>query len=299
MTRRRTKGAGPGSALPAPGRRRAPRRWTPPVARALALLLLGLQAGCSDSPSAPDDPGPSPVLTPGVESYTYEIVAEYPHDPEAFTQGLVSTNGMLFEGTGLRGRSELRRVDLETGEVLQRHELDPSLFGEGITTFGDDLIQLTWTSNVGFVYDRESFATESEFSYPTEGWGVTHDGVRLIMSDGTSTLHMLDPQTFETTGSVPVRDEDGSPVDRLNELEYIEGHVFANVWLTDRIAIIDPGRGEVEAWLDLGGLLPPEDRPDADVLNGIAFDPATGHLLVTGKLWPRLYEIELVPADGP
>jgi glutaminyl-peptide cyclotransferase len=258
-----------------------------------ALLGLAALGGCSDSPveAGPVDGG---ILSSGVEFYTYRVIDEYPHDPTAFTQGLVLDDGVLFESTGLHGQSSLRRVELETGIVLQRHDLAPEYFGEGITTFGDRIIQLTWRSRTGFVYDRESLAPQREFSYETEGWGLTDDGTRLIMSDGTASLHFLDPFTFSPLSSVPVTWR-GAPVDRLNELEYIEGHVFANVWLTDRIAVIDPEDGSVVAWIDLSGLLPPEDRAGADVLNGIAFDAQAGRLLVTGKLWPTLFEIELVP----
>lgn len=261
----------------------------------LAVPLLSV--ACDGSPTGSDtgaDDEPPAVLTEGVRSYGYRVVAEYPHDPNAFTQGLVLDRGELFEGTGLRGESDLRRVDLESGATLQERELAGHLFGEGVTVVGDRIVQLTWTSRTGFVYDRETFAREADFAYETEGWGITHDGEQLIMSDGTPTLTFRDPSTFETTGTVEVLDE-GEPVPRLNELEYIEGHVFANVWLTDRIAVIDPATGEVDAWIDLEGLLPEEDRAGADVLNGIAFEPEAGRLFVTGKLWPTLFEIELVP----
>lgn len=234
------------------------------------------------------------MLTDGTELYTYRIVEQHPHDPQAFTQGLVLDDGVLFEGTGLRGRSSLRRVERSTGTVLQQHDLASHLFGEGITAVGDRIIQLTWTSGTGFVYDRDTFAPREEFFYDTEGWGITHDGTRFVMSDGTPRLYFLDPETLRRVSEVPVTWE-GDPVDGLNELEYVEGHVFANVWPTDRIAVIDPTTGHVVSWLDLRGLLPAEERADADVLNGIAFDPAAGRLLVTGKLWPRLFEIELVP----
>ena len=265
------------------------------------LLLAALASACDDGtptdPGPPDDPDPPEapqVLPPGFDLYTYEVVATYPHDPGAFTQGLVLDDGVLYEGTGIRGRSELRRVDLESGTVLQRTELDDALFGEGITVVEDRIVQLTWTSRTGFVYDRESIARTRTFRYPGEGWGITHDGTQLIMSDGTSTLYLLDLDTFERRESVAVSD-DGEPVNDLNELEYIQGKVFANVWQTDRIAVIELLTGDVEAWIDLSGLLPPEDRPGANVLNGIAWDPSTGHLLVTGKLWPTLFEIRLVP----
>lgn len=268
-----------------------------PLVRVGGWVLLALLASCADTPVDPGDgPGGTGILSEGTELYTYRVAADHPHDPNAFTQGLVLADGTLFEGTGLYGSSSLRRVDLETGTVLQQVDLAPDLFGEGITTYGDRILQLTWQARTGFVYDRGSFAVEREFSYDTEGWGITHDGTRLIMSDGTARLYFLDPETLERLADVSVAWE-GEPVERLNELEYIDGHVFANVWLTDRIAIIDPSDGSVVSWLDLTGLLSAEERADAGVLNGIGFDPDTGRLLVTGKLWPRLFEIELVP-DG-
>jgi glutamine cyclotransferase len=226
--------------------------------------------------------------------YTYNITKAYPHDRDAFTQGLVFEDGVLYEGTGLLGHSTLRRVELETGEILQIRELSDEFFGEGITIYGDKIIQLTWQSNMGFVYDKDSFELLQEFNYSTEGWGITHDGTRLIMSDGTSTLHFLDPQTFEEIGQLEVFDNDG-PVTRLNELEYIQGEIYANVWQTDRIAIIAPETGRVVGWIDLRGLLTAEDLSEpVDVLNGIAYDAEANRLFVTGKLWPKLFEIELV-----
>jgi glutamine cyclotransferase len=228
-----------------------------------------------------------------IPTYTYAIVNTYPHDPEAFTQGLVFDDGTLYEGTGLWGESTLRRVDLETGSVLQRVALASQYFGEGVTILDDRIIQLTWRSNIGFVYDRGSFDLLDTFAYPTEGWGITHDGTHLIMSDGTSTLYFLDPETFEETRRVTVADYNG-PVTRLNELEYIRGEVYANVWRTDQIARIDPGTGRVLGWIDLGGLLDPADiTSPVDVLNGIAYDVETGRIFVTGKWWPRLFEIEV------
>ena len=251
----------------------------------LLLSCLGLQ-GCLF-------PGNSDVIP----VYTYNITNSYPHDRNAFTEGLVFEDGFLYEGTGHYGNSSLRRVQLETGNVLQIRELSPEFFGEGITIYGNEIVQLTWQSHVGFVYDKNSFELLQEFDYPTEGWGVTHDGTRLIMSDGTSTLHFLDPQTFEETGQLEVFDNNG-PVTRLNELEYIQGEIYANVWQTDRIAIIAPATGRVVGWIDLVGLLTAEDRSQpVDVLNGIAYDADNDRLFVTGKLWPKLFEIELVSPE--
>ena len=250
----------------------------------VALAVLVLLASCVEE-GPPED----------VPVYTYWVVNEYPHDRDAFTQGLAFDDGVLYEGTGRRGASSLRRVALETGEVLQTHALAEELFGEGVTVYGDTVIQLTWQSCVGFVYDKETFEQLDPFTYAGEGWGLTHDGDRLIMSDGTSTLRFLDPETFARVGQVQVL-SDGRPVTRLNELEYVEGDIYANVWQTDRIARIDPATGHVLAWIDLEGLLSGEDRTEpVDVLNGIAYDAAADRLFVTGKLWPKLFEIELIP----
>lgn len=227
--------------------------------------------------------------------YTYRVVNAYPHDRGAFTQGLVIEDGVLYEGTGLYGRSSLRKVDLDSGEVLQFRPLPEDYFGEGITVIGDRIYQLTWLSNIGFVYHRDSFELLKSFAYPTEGWGLTHDGQHLIMSDGTSRLFFLDPETLSEVRRIQVRDG-GNPVVRLNELEYIDGTVYANIWQTDRIVMIDPESGRVTGHIDLSGLLSEEDRSQpVDVLNGIAYDREQGRLYVTGKLWPRLFQIELVP----
>jgi len=229
--------------------------------------------------------------------YTYQIVNSYLHDRQAFTQGLVYENGVLYEGTGRFGQSTLRKVDLETGDILQIRELSAQFFGEGITIYGNKIIQLTWQSHIGFVYDKNSFELLQEFNYSTEGWGITYDGTRLIMSDGTSTLHFLDPQTFEEIGQLGVFDND-DPVNRLNELEYVQGEIYANVWQTDLIARIAPLTGQVTGWIELEGLLGSEDRSEpVDVLNGIAYDAENDRLFVTGKLWPRLFEIELIPLE--
>ena len=227
----------------------------------------------------------------------YRIVNTYPHDPGAFTQGLVFVDDVLYEGTGLRGRSSLRKIDLKTGNILLIRQLPAWFFGEGITIYDDRIIQLTWRARVGFVYDKHTFQLLAKFNYPTEGWGITHDGSSLIMSDGTSTLYLLDPQTFQEVGRIEVHTRDG-PVSRLNELEYVQGEIYANVWQTDRIARISPETGEVTGWIDLERLLRPEDRARrVDVLNGIAYDVKNDRLFVTGKLWPKLFEIELVAPE--
>ena len=227
--------------------------------------------------------------------YTYRVVHTYSHDPEAFTQGLVYADGTFYEGTGLRGKSTLRRVDPETGEIMRLHRLPDDIFGEGITLHGGKIIQLTYTSNVGFVYDKDSFEVVGEFTYPTEGWGITSDGSRLIMSDGTSSLHLIDPVTLETSGRIEVT-AGGRPVKGLNELEYIKGEIYANVWPTDRIARISPQTGQVTGWIRLSGLVGPHDESDPTHMpNGIAYDAQYDRLFITGKLWPRLYEIKLIP----
>jgi glutamine cyclotransferase len=227
--------------------------------------------------------------------YTYEIVNVYPHDRNAFTQGLVFENGVLYESTGLYGYSTLRRVKLETGKILQLFPLPNQFFGEGITIFDDKLIQLTWRSNKGFVYDKHSFDLLQEFYYSTEGWGITHNGSQLIMSDGTATLYFLDPETFEKTGQVEVHDT--GPVTKLNELEYIQGKIYANIWKEEKIAIIDPQIGQVQGWIDLSGIQDLEDLDTNNILNGIAYDAEEDRLFVTGKRWSQLFEIKLIPSD--
>jgi glutamine cyclotransferase len=225
----------------------------------------------------------------------YRVVRVFPHDPQAFTQGLAYFDGLLYEGTGLIGRSSIRKVKLENGEVLQIQKIDPQYFGEGIAVVGDRLFSLTWQSGVGFIYDRATFRRTGTFTYRGEGWGLTHDGARLIMSDGTAYLRFLDPATQKEIGRLQVRDGE-RPVPNLNELEYVKGEVFANVWQTDRIARIAPATGRVTGWIDLQGLLNPRDAAQGvDVLNGIAYDAAADRLFVTGKLWPKLFEIKIVP----
>jgi glutamine cyclotransferase len=226
--------------------------------------------------------------------YTYNVVNVYPHDESAFTQGLVFEDGFLYEGTGLYGQSTLRRVELETGNVIQPHSLSDQFFGEGITIFEDKIVQLTWKSGKGFVYDRSSFELLQEFEYPTQGWGITHDCSRLIMSDGTATLYFLDPETFQTIGQVEVYDKE--PVTSLNELEYINGSVYANIWKKDQIAIINPETGKVTGWIDLSSINGSEKTTE-NVLNGIAYDQNGDRLFVTGKMWSKLFEIELVPKE--
>ena len=242
---------------------------------------------------APISPLPTPVT---IRYYTYTVVNSYPHDPNAFTEGLLFDGQQLYESTGRNGFSNVRKVDLLTGAVTQQRDLDAAYFGEGIVIFGQQLYQLTWQSNIGFIYDKATFAPLGQFTYPTEGWGFTHDGQRLIMSDGSNRLTFRDPATLAAVGYIDVFDDIG-PVMQINELEVVQGSVYANIWLTDRIAMIDPQSGQVTGWIDLTGLLSPADRAaqPVDVLNGIAYLPAQDRLFVTGKLWPRLFEIKIVP----
>ena len=233
----------------------------------------------------------SPVYTEPLH-YTYNVVNVYPHNETASTQGLIFEDNIIYESTGRYGQSTLRRVELETGNIIQLHALPDQFFGEGITIFDDKIIQLTWQSEKGFVYDKNSFDLLQEFTYPTEGWGITHDGSRLIMSDGTATLYFLDPETFQKIGQVEVYDEE--PVARLNELEYIDGKVYANIWKEEKIAIINPQTGRVTGWIDLKGINETENQDSSNVLNGIAYDAEEDRLFVTGKRWSQLFEISLV-----
>lgn len=227
--------------------------------------------------------------------YTYRIVNTYPHDENAFTQGLVYENGSLYESTGLYGSSTLRRVKLENGEILQLYTLPEGYFGEGITILDDKIIQLTWNEHKGFIYDKHSFDLLQEFSYSTEGWGITYDGTRLIMSNGSATLIFLDPKNLAKVGQVEVHDT--APVTQINELEYINGKVYANIWREEKIAIINPQTGQVEGWIDLTGIQDLENQDVDNVLNGIAYDAEGDRLFVTGKRWPHLFEIKLVPLE--
>lgn len=224
--------------------------------------------------------------------HSYKVIATFPHDTSAFTQGLVFHDGQLYESTGLQGESSLRRVDISTGRTLQRLDVPSSYFAEGLALVGDELLQLTWQHKIGFVYDRATFKQKRTFSYDTEGWGIAYDGSsQLVMSDGSDTLTFLDPKTFAAGRRLRVTDA-GRAIGNLNELEWIDGEIWANVWMTDRIARISPNTGIVNAWIDLTNLYPLAERtPPADVLNGIAYDKATRRIFITGKKWPRLYQI--------
>ena len=250
-----------------------------------AILILS-------APQATEAAGLSAKHTP---EYTFAVVQSFPHDPEAFTQGLAYRAGFLYEGTGLEGRSSLRKVRLETGEIVERVDLDPQFFGEGIAIVQDKIVQLTWKSQVGLVYDIRTFRLRHDFAYAGEGWGLAANGADLYMGDGSSEIRVLDSATFAEKRRIHVHDG-RKPVDHLNELEFVEGQLFANVWQTDRIARISPQTGEVVGWIDLSGLLGPMYQLGSGaVLNGIAYDSTKKRLFVTGKLWPRIFEIRLIP----
>jgi glutamine cyclotransferase len=226
--------------------------------------------------------------------YTYFIVNKIPHDHRAYTQGLVFDNGFLYEGTGRRGQSSLRKVDPINGAIINIHFLADELFGEGITIYDNKIYQLTWQAYTGFVYDKDSFLFMEEFFYNTEGWGITHDNQNLIVSDGSATLYFLDPVTFEVLKQIEVTDNNG-PVGNLNELEYIKGEIYANILSSNRIARINPQNGKISSWIDLTGILGGEKIDYAiDVLNGIAYDHENDRLFVTGKYWPKIFEIKLL-----
>lgn len=253
------------------------------------LPFTVLLALCACQPAAHTD---------AVPEYIYQVVHVYPHDRGAFTEGLFYLDGYLYEGTGEKAESSIRKVKLETGEVLQKYDLPGAYFGEGIVKWGGKLIELEYQSGIGFLYDFATFQPRGTFHYPPEGWSLTTDGKRLIMDDGTPQLRFWDPETLQETGRLTVTDR-GQPVEHLNELEWIKGEIFANIWLTDRIARIDPATGKVTGWIDCTGLLPSADRVESgprhtDVLNGIAYDPAGDRLFVTGKRWPKLFEIKLI-----
>jgi glutaminyl-peptide cyclotransferase len=241
-------------------------------------------------------PTPFRAEDPTPRTFTYAVVQSFPHDQDAFTQGLVYYHGFLYEGTGLNGRSSLRKVSLTTGKVLQRVDLSPQYFGEGITILKDRVLQLTWKAETGFIYSADQFKPLGKFTYSGEGWGLANDGTDVFMSDGSADIRVLDGNTLQEKRRLHVH-EGKKPVTELNELEFVEGQLFANVWHTNRIARISPRTGKVIGWIDLTGILGPPfhlDNPEA-VLNGIAYDAVGKRLFITGKLWPRIFEIRIVP----
>jgi glutamine cyclotransferase len=234
------------------------------------------------------------VAQAATPEYGYQVVHVYPHDHGAFTQGLEFRGGFLYEGTGLEGRSMLRKVKLETGQVLQEIHIAPQLFGEGITVINQQILEITWKAEAGFVYDQNSFRQLRTFRYPGEGWGLANDGTQVYMSDGTAQIRVWDANTQQEKRRITVHDG-AKQIEELNELEWVRGEIYANVWQTDRIVRISPTDGRVTGWIDLKGILSPADREGVDVLNGIAYDALGDRLFVTGKLWPKLFEIKLIP----
>jgi glutamine cyclotransferase len=287
--------------LPLEGRAPARSLHRPPLLFRLSLAVaVAALSSCDARSSAPADPPPAagaaaPTASDRpVPTYGYEIVNTFPHDRGAFTQGLVYLKGILIESTGLNGRSSLRKVDLADGHVREELKLSGEYFAEGMTVLGAKIYQLTWQKHVGFVYDLQTLERQQTFSYAGEGWGLTTDGTSLIMSDGSHELRFLDPTTFKVTRTLQVFDHSGAPLKQLNELEYVRGEIFANIWQTPYVARIDPANGRLLGVIDFTGLLPREDhRTDTDVLNGIAYDATHDRLFVTGKNWPKLFEVRL------
>ncbi len=257
---------------------------------ALALSCFQCQTGAnSDLPSKKTE---TPANAPAA-NYRYQIVNMWPHDSNAFTQGLIINDGKLLESTGQEGFSSLRRVELETGKILKKVDVPMPYFAEGITLLNGKIYQLTWQHQLGFIYDAQSLERAGEFKYTGEGWGLATDGKSLILSDGSNRLRFLDPSDFRVTRTITVQDGQ-TPVNELNELEFVQGQIYANVWHDNRIATIDPQSGRVTAWIDLKGLMPEGELQDPEaVLNGIAYDQANDKLYVTGKLWPRVFEIRV------
>ena len=260
-----------------------------------AMSVTTIAAACSSDKVPPADTATVAAVATGARTptYSYEIVATYPHDTGAYTEGLLWHEGRLFESTGQPGESNIREVDLKTGRVLRKHDIDAKYFGEGIIIFGDKMFELTWKDQIGFIYDWKTFKQVSAFHYEGQGWALTTDGQSFIMSNGSSVLAFRDPATFKVTSAITVTDHD-VPVEKLNELEWIKGEIWANVWESDQIARIDPTNGHVLGWIDLKGILAPADRRGKeDVLNGIAYDDKNDRIFVTGKYWSKLFEIKL------
>jgi glutamine cyclotransferase len=239
---------------------------------------------------------PAAASYAALPTYDFKVVRSYPHDTQAFTEGLLYRDGFLYESTGLNGKSSIRKVDLASGKVLQSKDIPPQYFGEGLTVWGDTLVGLTWQTQTGFVFDLKTFELKSQFAYPGEGWGLAQNGKELVMSDGSATLRFLDPKTFLEVRRVKVT-ADGIAVNQLNELEVVDGEIFANIWHTNTIARIDQTTGKITGWIDFSKLYPDAGKgPNAEnVMNGIAYDADKKRLFVTGKLWPKIYEVKIVP----
>src|SRR5437868_642477 len=264
-----------------------------PLTIVVTLLLCLAGGGCHTPANNNDNATVEPTSNAVVPKYGYQIVNIYPHDSNAFTQGLILADGKLLESTGEEGRSSLRNVDLQTGRVLRKVDVAEPYFAEGIALLNGKIYQLTWQHHVGFIYDAQTFNKVGQFNYTGEGWGLATDGQSLILSDGTNRIRFLDPNDFRVTKTITVLDG-RTPIDQLNELEYVQGSIYANVWHDNRIAIIDPQNGHVTGWIDLAGLMPEGELQDPEaVLNGIAYDQTNNKLYVTGKLWPRLFEIRV------
>jgi glutamine cyclotransferase len=262
--------------------------------RLVLLLVLSLASltcnGSANTNTATTTKDPAP---PVVSNLGYKIVNIWPHDSGAFTQGLVFLDGKMLESTGQEGRSSLRSVDLETGKVLKKVDVPVPYFAEGLALLNNKIYQLTWQHQIGFIYDPQTFQKTGEFTYSGEGWGLTTDGHSLVLSDGSNRIRFIDPDSFRVTKTIAVLDGK-TPINELNELEYVNGEIYANIWHDDRIAVINPETGLVTAWINLRGLLQPGDVQDPEaVLNGIAYDQKSNRLFVTGKLWPRLFEIQI------
>jgi glutamine cyclotransferase len=261
------------------------------------ILVLGLAVSCFQCQTGTNGVSSNktveaPTNVP-VPRYGYQIVNIWPHDSNAFTQGLILVDGKLLVSTGQEGFSSLRRVELESGKILKKVDVPVPYFAEGITALNGKVYQLTWRHNIGFIYDAQTFEHVGEFNYQGEGWGLATDGQSLILSDGTNRLRFIDPSSFRVTRTITVTDG-SQPIRELNELEYVNGEIYANVWHDNRIATIDPQSGRVKAWIDLTGLMPEGELQDPEaVLNGIAYDQANDKLIVTGKLWPRVFEIKV------
>jgi glutamine cyclotransferase len=263
------------------------------AAAVIFLIISLLHYEPANQPNAISNANNQSTSDARAQQVSYEVVSSYPHDPTSFTQGLVWHDGTLYESTGLKGESKLRRLEFPSGKVLKEINLASEFFGEGLALVDGRLIQLTWQSHKGFVYDLDTFRLLQEFAYDTEGWGLTYDGKNLILSDGSSDLFYLDPQTFKRVRKLAVT-MNGKPLTELNELEFIEGEIWANVWQTDLIVRIDPSTGRVTSFLNLKGILAPSDKTGReDVLNGIAYDAEHKRIFVTGKLWPRVFEIRV------
>jgi glutamine cyclotransferase len=264
---------------------------------ALLFVFAFINQSCKKE-AAPPNPNPPQITTPSAPVYSYEVVNTWHHDPDAFTEGLQYYQGELYESTGLNGKSTLRRVELKTGKVLQKIDIENQYFGEGITILNGKIYQLTYQTHIGFIYDLKTFKKIGSWQYEGEGWALTNDGKELIMSNGTEKIMFLDPNSLTISRTIEVTDE-GMPVEYLNELEYIKGEIYANIWMRDMVARIDPGTGKVNSWINLSGLLTPEERraekghERPDVLNGIAYDEKADRIFVTGKLWPKLFEIAI------